>query len=99
MKEVEDRRNEKGKREYVIVVKEIKITKRIRDEIKGNRREMAVMHYMLWGESEEKNRNVLERKRNRSFLPEERITRRKEGRRKRNGRWRRKIIRSVFRKQ
>lgn len=29
---------------------------------------MAVMHYMLWGESEEKNRNVLERKRNRSFL-------------------------------
>lgn len=47
MKEVEDRRNEKEKREYVIVVKEIKITKRIRDEIKGNRREMAVMHYML----------------------------------------------------
>lgn len=37
----------KGREECVIVVKEIKITKRTRDEIKGNRREMAVMHYML----------------------------------------------------
>lgn len=37
----------RGKENMLYVVKEIKITKRIRDEIKGNRREMAVMHYML----------------------------------------------------